>query len=181
MRGDLDGGRAEDALAGSETSFLFVSGSGVLLQRTGGAWSEDSFAEDDPFTVEPPAARRPAVEEPARAAAGRDVRAIVLRPGMVRGPGEHGHLALIRRSVDRTGAACSVGEGLSTYSHVHLDDVARLAGLALARGTAGALDHAVAGETPTRWIAEAVARERGCATRSLTPAEATTVWGASTR
>ncbi|WP_410626553.1 NAD-dependent epimerase/dehydratase family protein [Amycolatopsis sp. cmx-8-4] len=207
LRGDVDGGLAEvvaaattagavvfaaqldaeaeervvahllDALAGSGKTFLFTSGSGVLLQRTGGAWSEDSFAEDDPFTVEPLAARRLAVEELVRAAAGRDVRAIVVRPGMVWGPGDHGHVPLIRRSAEQTGAACYVGEGLNTYSHVHLDDVARLFGLALARGTAGALYHAVAGETPTRWIAEAVARERGCATRSLTPAEATTVWG----
>jgi nucleoside-diphosphate-sugar epimerase len=208
LRGDLDSGRAEvvaaaagsgavafaaqldpgaeervvadllGALAGSGKTFLFTSGSGVFLQRTGGSWSEDSFAEDDPFTVEPLAARRLGVEESVRAAAGRDVRAIVLRPGMVWGPGDHGHVPLIRRSADRTGAACYVGEGLNTYAHVHLDDVTRLFGLALDRGTAGALYHAVAGETPTRWIAETVARERGCATRSLTPEEATAVWGA---
>jgi hypothetical protein len=47
-----------DALAGTGTTFLFTSGSGVLLQRTGGAWSEDCYSEDDPFPVEPLAARR---------------------------------------------------------------------------------------------------------------------------
>ncbi|MEV5504452.1 hypothetical protein AB0M50_54515 [Nonomuraea fuscirosea] len=44
-----------------------TSGTGVLIQRTGGAWSEDSFGEDDPFTVEPLAARRLGVERSVRA------------------------------------------------------------------------------------------------------------------
>jgi len=59
---------------------------------------------------------------------------------------------------------------------VHLDDVARLAEAAVRGGTAGALDHAVAGEVANRWIAEAVAADLGCAARSLTPAEAAGVW-----
>jgi nucleoside-diphosphate-sugar epimerase len=166
-----------DAVAGTGTTFLFTSGSGVHLQRTAGAWSEDCFAEDDPFTVEPLAAGRLAVEDAVRAAAGRRVRAMVLRPGLIWGSGDHGHVPMIYRSVARTGAACYVGDGLNTYSHVHIADVARLFARALADGTGGALYHAVAGETPTRWIAEAVARDVGCPTRSLTPGEAVTVWG----
>ncbi|MEA5363851.1 NAD-dependent epimerase/dehydratase family protein [Amycolatopsis sp., V23-08] len=166
-----------DALAGTGKTFVFTSGSGVHLQRTAGAWSEDCFAEDDPFTVEPLAAGRLAAEEAVRAAAGREVRAMVVRPGLIWGPGDHGHVSMIYRSVARTGAACYVGEGLNTYSHVHIADVARLFASVLANGTAGALYHAVAGETPNRWIAEAVARDAGCPTRSLTPEEAATVWG----
>ncbi|PRY44783.1 NAD-dependent epimerase/dehydratase family protein [Umezawaea tangerina] len=166
-----------DAVAGTGKAFVFTSGSGVLLQRTGGAWSEDSFAEDDPFTVEPLAAERLAVEDLVRAAAGRRVRAVVVRPGMVWGPGEHGHVSMIYRSVAATGAACYVGQGLNTYSHVHIDDVARLFGLALEKGTAGALYHAVAGETPTRWIAQAVAADLDRPTRGLTAEEAVGVWG----
>jgi len=41
---------------------------------------------------------------------------------------------MIYRSVAATGAACYVGEGLNTYSHVHIDDVTRLFTLALAKG-----------------------------------------------
>ena len=37
------------AMEGRSHSFLFTSGTGLLSQRTDGAWSEDSFAEDDPF------------------------------------------------------------------------------------------------------------------------------------
>ncbi|HWO67119.1 MAG TPA: NAD-dependent epimerase/dehydratase family protein [Umezawaea sp.] len=207
LRGDLDGGLVEvvaaavradavvyaaqleapheehvvatllDALAGTGRTFLFISGSGVLLQRTAGGWSEDSFAEDDPFTAEPLATGRVAVEGLVRSAAERDVRTVVVRPGLVWGPGDHGHVSMVYRSVALTGAACYVGEGLNTYSNVHVDDVATLVALALAKGTAGALYHAVAGETPNRWIAEAVAEDLGCPARSLTPDEAVTVWG----
>jgi nucleoside-diphosphate-sugar epimerase len=167
-----------DALAGRPTSFLFVSGSGVLLERTAGAWSPHSFAEDDPFVVEPLALGRLAAEQATRHGAARGVRAMVLRPGTIWGPDDdHGHVASVYRSVAATGAACYVGDGLATYGHVHLDDVARLAERVLVAGTAGALYHAVAGEIPNRWIAEAVARDLGCATRSLTPAEAVAVWG----
>ncbi|GAA1677283.1 hypothetical protein GCM10009733_087720 [Nonomuraea maheshkhaliensis] len=45
-----------DALAGTGKTFVFTSGAGVLIQRTGGSWSEDGFGEDDPFEVEPLAA-----------------------------------------------------------------------------------------------------------------------------
>lgn len=38
-----------DAMAGTGKSFLFTSGTGVLGQRTFGAWSEDTFAEEDEF------------------------------------------------------------------------------------------------------------------------------------
>lgn len=165
------------ALEGTGKTFLFTSGTGVLIQRTAGAWREDCFAEDDPFTVEPLAAGRLAVENMVRSAAGRGIRSMVVRPGLIWGPGEHGHVSMVYQSVARTGTACYVGEGLNTYSHVHIDDVARLFELALAKGTEGALYHAVAGETPNRWIAEAVARDLGCPTRSLTPGEAATVWG----
>jgi nucleoside-diphosphate-sugar epimerase len=166
-----------DALAGTGTTFLFTSGSGVLLQRTGGSWSEDSYAEDDPFPVEPLAARRHAVENMVRAATTRDVRGVVLRPGLIWGPNDHGHVSMVYRSVATTGSACYVGEGLNTYSHVHIDDVCDLTERALATGTAGALYHAAAGETPNRWIAQSVAADLERSTRSLDMSEATQVWG----
>lgn len=166
-----------DALTSSGKTFVFTSGSGVLLQRTAGAWSEDVFTEDDPFTAEPLATERLAVERLVRTAAGREIRGMVVRPGLIWGPEDHGHVPMIYRSVARTGAACYVGEGLNTYSHVHIDDVTRLFELAVARGTGGGLYHAVAGETPNRWIAEAVGRDLGRPVRSLSPAEAAEVWG----
>ncbi|CAO3440455.1 hypothetical protein [Azospirillum endophyticum] len=166
-----------EALTGSGKSFLFLSGSGVLCQRTRGAWSADSFAEEDRFTPEPLAIARVETEQRVRAAAREGVRAMVVRPPLIWGPGDHGHVPMIYRSVSVTGAACYVGDGLATYGNVHVDDIAELFGRALLSGEAGALYHAVAGEIPNRWIAEAVARDLGVPTRSITMAEAAGIWG----
>lgn len=68
------------------------------------------------------------------AAAEDGVRPMDIRPGLIRGPGDHGHLSMIYRSVAVTGAARYVGQGLNTYSHVHLDDMTRLFSLALDKG-----------------------------------------------
>ncbi|MFJ6841773.1 NAD-dependent epimerase/dehydratase family protein [Streptomyces griseoluteus] len=165
------------ALTGTDQTLLFLSGSGVLVQRTAGAWSPDVFAEDDPVTPEPLAAYRKAAEDTVRAAAQHGLRAMVVRPGLIWGPGDHGHVPMVYRSVAATGAACYIGEGLNTYSHVHIDDVTRLFSLALDKGRPGGLYHAVAGETPNRWIAERVAADLGVEARSLTLREAADVWG----
>ncbi|MBT2235743.1 NAD-dependent epimerase/dehydratase family protein [Nonomuraea sp. NEAU-A123] len=164
-------------LAGSGKTLVFLSGSGVFLQRTAGSWSSDSFAEDDPFTVEPLAAARKAVEDTVLAAVSHGIRAMVIRPGLIWGPGDHGHLSMVYQSVAATGAACYVGEGLNTYSHVHIDDVTLLFALALDKGIPGALYHAVAGEIPNRWIAERVADDLGCGARSVGEGEAADIWG----
>lgn len=166
-----------DALADTGKTFVFLSGSGVFLQRTGGAWSPDVFAEDDPFTPEPLAVARVAAEGIVRAAAGNGLRAMVVRPPVIWGPGDDGPVAKTYRSVAATGAACYVGTGLAAYSNVHSADLARLFELVIDRGEAGALYHAVGGEIPYRWIAEAVSRDLGVPTRSLSMNEAAQVFG----
>ncbi|BCQ53251.1 NAD-dependent epimerase/dehydratase family protein [Burkholderia gladioli] len=166
-----------EALAGSGKTFIFLSGSGVFMQRTGGAWSPDSFAEDDPFMPEPLALSRVEAEGIVRAAAEHGLRSMVIRPPVIWGPGDNGPVASVYRSVALTGAACYIGSGLAAYSNVHSADLARLFSLAIELGKAGALYHAVAGEIPYRWIAEAVARDLGVKTRSLTMDEAAEVFG----
>jgi nucleoside-diphosphate-sugar epimerase len=166
-----------DRLAGAQKTFIFTSGTGVLGQRTAGDWSQDSFAEDEPFTPAKSLVRRVETETLVRESVGRGVRGIVIRPPLIWGPGDHGHVAMIYQSVARTGAACYVGRGLNCYSNVHIDDLSRLYEAVVNKGTAGALYHAVAGEIPNRWIAEAVARDLGCPSRSLSVEEAFDVWG----
>ncbi|MEU3027680.1 NAD-dependent epimerase/dehydratase family protein [Streptomyces incarnatus] len=165
------------ALAGTGKTLVFLSGSGVLMQRTAGAWSPDIFAEDDPFVTEPLAGFRKAAEDTVLASAADGVRAMVIRPGQIWGPGDHGHMSMVYRSVAALGAAAYIGNGLAVYSHVHIDDVTRLFSLALAEGRPGGLYHAVAGETPNRWIAEKVAEDLGVKTRSVTPEEGEQMWG----
>jgi nucleoside-diphosphate-sugar epimerase len=162
----------------SGKTFIFTSGTGVLAQRTAGAWSEDTFAEDDPFTPLRSLKGRADVETMVRAASQRGIRGIVVRPPVV---WVHDHLhAVVRQVVDsvsKTGAACYVGAGLNLYSHVHAEDLAEAFRLVLEKGEGGAVYHAVAGETPNRWIADMVARVMNCGTRSISLDEAIELWG----
>ncbi|AUW57162.1 nucleoside-diphosphate sugar epimerase [Sphingobium sp. SCG-1] len=169
--------RILDALEGTGKVFIFTSGTGVLGQRTMGAWSQDSFAEDDPFVPLRAIAKRAETENIVRAAERRGVRAMVIRPPRVWGYGARGPVSMTYESVARTGAACFVGEGLNLYSSVHVDDLCDLYVKAVLSGTAGALYHAVGGEIPNRWIAECVARDMGCQTRSVDMDEAMKIWG----
>jgi nucleoside-diphosphate-sugar epimerase len=111
-----------DALEGTGATLLFTSGTGVLGQRTWGAPGGEIHAEDDPVDPEPLAVRRVDTERLVRGAASRGVRGIVLRPPVLWGPGDHGHLSQIYRSVAVTGAACYVGAGLNSYSTLYIDD-----------------------------------------------------------
>lgn len=165
-------------LSGRGKTLIFTSGTGLLSQRTDGEWSEDSFAEDDPFVPSRYIGFRLVTETLVRTAghSGR-LRAMVVRPSMIWGHGGCGHLARLHQDVDAFGNVSYVGRGLNLYSNVHVDDLAALYSLALAGGSAGALYHAVAGEENNRTLAEAVARVRGVQTRSLTIGEAIERWG----
>lgn len=164
-----------DASAGRR--FIFTSGTGVLGQRTAGAWSEDSFAEDDAFTPSRSIARRVETENLVRASVAQGVHGIVLRPPMIWGHRRYVAVDLIAESIRRTGAACYVGDGLNLYSNVHVDDLADLFGLALEKGQAGALYHSVSGELNFRHVAELLARRLGVPTRSVSMDEAIEIWG----
>ena len=163
-------------LTGTDRTLVFLSGTGVFMQRTGGAWSPDVVAEDDAFTPEPLALPRVEAETIVRGAA-PGLRTIVIRPPTIWGDGDDGPVAQTYRSVGRTGSACYVGEGLAANSNVSAVDLGELLELAIRKGKAGALYHGVGGEIPFRWIAEAVARDLGVGTRSLTMQEATEVFG----
>jgi nucleoside-diphosphate-sugar epimerase len=170
-------GRIVDALAGSGKSFIFTSGTGVLAQRTDGYWSEDSFAEDEPFVPYKHLARRLETEALVRSASERGVRGMVIRPPSIWGNGGSHMLQYFYDSVVRTGAVCYLAPGLNLYSNVHVEDLARVYSLALDLGLAGALYHAVAGEVNYRTVAEAIARQMKVPMRSVVFDEAAEIWG----
>lgn len=163
-------------LQGTGKTFVFTSGTGVLSQRTDGEWSEDTFGEDDQFVPSKYIGGRTITEDLVREAAASGVRAMVVRPSMIWGHGGCPMLAAFNDSAVQTGDVCYVGRGLNLYSNVHVDDVAELFALVIDKGTSGALYHAVSGETNFRTLAEAVARERGTVTRSVTFAESIEIW-----
>lgn len=170
------------ALSGTERTLLFMSGSGVLsIPSLDGAWSEYSFAEDDPFPFPSKFNReiRFSTENLVRASAGAGVRAMVVRPPLIYGHAGSIQIPQLFESARKTGHVCYLGKGLNLYSNVHVDDVAELFCLAAEKGVSGALYHAVAGEANFRSLAEAVALVVGCETRSLDYQQACDLWGAS--
>ncbi len=166
-----------DRLAGSDKTLIFTSGTGVLGQKTDGDWSEDSFAEEDDFIPSKWLVRRVETEALIRDAAHRGVRAMVLRPPMIWGNGGCGLIRGFYESAAQTGTVCYVGRGLNLYSNVHVEDLADAYALAASKGRAGALYHCVAGEVAHRTLAERVAQQLGCATRSVDFEEAARIWG----
>ena len=167
-----------DTLAGSGKAFILTTGTAVLSHETPhGEWREETYAEDDPFTPPPWIAVRVETEARVRAAAERGVRAMIVRPPLIWGHGGSKQTPAIFQSVKTTGSACYIGQGLNLYSHVHVDDLAQVYRLALERGVAGALYHAVAGEVCWRALAEGVAEVMGCEARSVTLEEAREIWG----
>lgn len=158
--------------------FIFTSGTGVLAQRTDGAWSEDTFAEDEAFVPSRYIGFRLVTETLVRQAgfAGA-ARAMVVRPPSIWGNGGSGHLRMLYTGAARLGAVGYLGAGLNLYSNVHVEDLAEVYRLALERGTPGALYHAVAGEVNNRTLAEAVAADLGLATRSIDFATGVACWG----
>lgn len=166
------------ALEGRQHSFLFTSGTGLLSQRTDGAWSEDSFAEDDPFTPSRYIGFRLVTETLVRqAGTSGAIRAMVIRPSMIWGNGGCGHLRLFYTDGGRRGNVGYLGAGLNLYSNVHVEDLAGIYGLALEKGTSGALYHAVSGERDNRALATAVAADLGIPACSIDFAEGVDRWG----
>ncbi|KNY24538.1 NAD-dependent epimerase/dehydratase family protein [Methylobacterium sp. ARG-1] len=165
------------ALAGTGKTLIFTSGSGVFMKRTAGEWTSEAMAEDDAFEPVAFLSERVRTERIVRAAAETGVRAMVVRPPAIWGPGDNGQVARVYRTVATAGAACYVGSGLAAYSCVHHADLARLYALVIERGVSGALYHAAGGEFAWRWIAEAVARDLGVPTRSLSMDEAEEMFG----
>jgi len=165
-----------DHMEGTDKTFIFTSGTALLSQKTDGYWSEDTFAEDDPFVPSKYVGARFETENMVRAYKDRGIRSIVIRPPLIWGNGECKVIQDLYTSAAKTGAVCFVGPGLNVYSSVHIEDLMRVFMLALEKGTAGALYHAVSGEQNYRSIADTVARTLGVSTRSITFSEAVEIW-----
>lgn len=165
-----------DNLAGTGKAFVFTSGTSLLSQRTDGDWSENTYTEEEAFPPRRQIAPRLEIESLVRAAVGRGIRGMCVRPPLVWGNGGSKVIADLYHSAVKTGAVCYVGRGLNVYSNVHVEDLAELYRLALEKGAAGALYHAVAGETAYRTIAERIASHLGVPTRGVSVSEAAEIW-----
>ena len=165
-----------EAMAGTGKTFLFTGGTSLISERTDGDWSENSFAEDEPFVPRKQIALRLDIEKRVRAANGPGLRTLCLRPPLIWGNDSIKIIADLYHSAKATGAVCYMGAGLNCYSNVHVDDLAALYALALEKGVGGALYHSVAGEVNYRQMAETIAARLALPTRSIGFEEAARIW-----
>jgi len=152
-----------DALAGTDRPFIITGG--TLLLPSGQLASEDT-----PPDLNRPNAIRGVAEQVALSFVPKGVRVSIIRlPPTNHGEGDHGFIAELARVAKSTGVSAYPGDGLNRWAATHRLDTAKLYLLALEKGTAGSIFHAVAEEgIPIKEIAEAIGKKLGIPTASKT-------------
>ncbi len=152
------------ALAGSDKFLVVTSGTGVASSGPG----HTSTESDPPLSSQILA--RGATEEAAAAVARRGVRVAIMRLPQVHDTRKQGLVSYAIQIARAKGVAAYVGDGQNRWPAAHLLDTARLYRLALEKGEAGAVYHAVAEEgVAAKDIAEAIGRGLKMPVVSLAP------------
>jgi nucleoside-diphosphate-sugar epimerase len=156
--------------AGSDRPMVVTSGLGLLAPG-------ETFTEAARPPVIPEYPR--ASEQTAFALAERGLRACVVRPARsVHGLGErHGFVPMLARLAREKGVSAYVGDGMGPWPAVSRLDAARVYRLALERGKANEAFHAVAEGVPFKLVAQAIGRQVGVPTKSLSAAQAMAHFG----
>lgn len=160
------------ALAGSGRPLLITSGIAMANTAPGQPATEESHV------MSSAAIPRAASEEAAASAAARGVNVSVVRLPQVHNPLRQGLVSYAIQLAKTKGVSAYVGDGLNRWPAAHLLDTARLYRLALEKGAAWAVYHAVAEEgVAVREIAETVGRGLNVPAVSLSPEEAQAHFG----
>jgi nucleoside-diphosphate-sugar epimerase len=172
------------ALGGSGKTLVFTSGSAVFGVFNGGNATEVVYEEDGalplPVSVFAPRAAdvhpilvagfgdsmAARVETEQAVLAHPEVRGLVIRPGLVYGHGGSYDIPALIRLARRRGRAGHFGNGGTTQSYVHLDDLAELYCLAIERAPQGTTLHGVTDDVTQRELARAVNRMLGSGDRA---------------
>ncbi len=151
----------------------------ACLVRTGGLWvhgSGDGITELTPRNAPPIVAWREEIDLLALRAPG--IRSVLIEPGVVYGRGQ-GIPNIVTRAVptdDAEPALPLLGDGRQHWGTVHVDDLADLYVLALARAPHGSTYLGVNGDNPTvQEIGVAASRLRGLGSRVRPESAAATV------
>lgn len=153
-----------DGLAGSDKPFLHTSGSSIVADDAhGDSASEKIYDEETPFEPVPGKQARVAIDRTIRDASRRGVRSIVVCPTMIYGNGlglarDSAQIPGLAKRAKASGMVRHVGKGLNIWSNVHVEDVADLYRLALAKAPAGSFYFAENGEASYREICAAISR-----------------------
>ncbi|KAF2759683.1 NAD dependent epimerase/dehydratase family protein [Pseudovirgaria hyperparasitica] len=151
------------ALLGTKKPFVVTSG--TLLLPQGRLVTEN----DLPDLSTPLAAARGPSETATIDLAKQGVHAMVIRLAPTNhGEGDKGFIAMMIATARKIGKSAYIGEGHSRWPAVHRLDTARLYKLALEKGSAGSIYHAVAEEAVlVKDIAEAIGQKLGLPTISM--------------
>jgi nucleoside-diphosphate-sugar epimerase len=153
-----------DVLEGTNKPFIVTSGTALIAQ---GVVATEEMRRDA-------SAHIPRVSEQAGLAyASRGVRAMAIRlPQVHGGDGKAGLITYLFEGARQKGAAAYVGDGSARWAAGHRQDVARLYRLALEKGVADSIYHAVGEEgVPLREIIEVIGRALNVPTVSIKPEE----------
>jgi nucleoside-diphosphate-sugar epimerase len=172
------------ALAGSGKAFLQTSGSSIVADLAAGEPTDQVYDEDTPVRPLPGRAARVALNDAVLAAARDGVRAVVLCPSLIYGPGRGVNarsiqvpwlIALARKH----GVPKHIGRGENIWSNVHVDDLVDLYLRALAKAPAGAFYYVENGESSMRAACQAIGRMLGLGERTepMTLEAAAAEWG----
>jgi nucleoside-diphosphate-sugar epimerase len=159
-----------DVLEGSGKPFIVTSGTGLVAPNT--VVTEDMRREAG--------ANIPRVsEETGLAYAARGVRAMAIRlPQIHGGDGKAGLINYLLEGARRKGAVAYVGDGSARWAAGHRVDTARLYRLALEKGSADAVYHAVGEEGVSMLqIVEVISRALDVPMVSIKPEEAGDYYG----
>lgn len=159
-----------DVLVGTNKPFIVTSGTGLIAP---GVMVDEKMRRDASSHV-------PRVSEQAGLAyAKRGVRAMTIRlPQVHGGDGKAGLITYLVELARQKGAAGYVGEGAERWAAAHRLDVARLYRLALEKGTADGIYHAVGEEgVPMRPVIEIIGRALNVPVTSIKKEEAGEYYG----
>lgn len=166
-----------EGLAGTEKPFIHTSGSSIVADDAHGDVASDKiYDEDTPIEPVPGKQARVAIDRAIREASRRGVRSIVVCPTMIYGNGlglarDSAQIPSLAKRAKASGVVRHVGKGLNIWSNVHVEDVADLYRLALAKAPAGAFYFAENGEASYRAICAAIARHLGLGEPQVWPFE----------
>ena len=159
-----------DAIAHSNKPLIFTSGTLAVMDLSGARGGEAATEETTPLRDLPPFSHRVRSEDILiELAKEKGIKGMVVRLcPVVHGKGDVRFTALFGAMAKKNGKAVYVGEGKTRWPAVHRLDAAVVLRLAMEKGKAGGMYHAVAEQgVPIRQIMETIAKKVGVRVESV--------------